>query len=105
MASREKRLSTVTVTIPTPACAKLALVADDSQKIGVFLDWLEERGIVLAHYDEDDLERVFTRKEDLLAEYFDVDLKAVERERRAILAGIRASHDAATPASNRSKGA
>ena len=35
-----------------PECEKLSKVSKESNKIGFFLDWLEERGIVLAEYPE-----------------------------------------------------
>ena len=110
-----------------PECEKLSKVSKESNKIGFFLDWLEERGIVLAEYPEhclsfksyekmgedcklghdtrecdcgtpcgdytpesgDILQATMTRKERLLADYFEVDLIAVEKERQAMLEDIR----------------
>lgn len=79
--------------IPCPECEKLAAVSKESQPIGVFLEWLQgERGIVLAEYDDDeeDLVPVHIRIENLLAEFFEIDLNKVEEERRALLESIRA---------------
>jgi len=78
-----------------PECDRLAAVAGESQQIGDFLDWLEERGIHLAQWVTPDgyveprlvtVDRSFTQ---ILADYFDIDLAKVERERRAILTHLR----------------
>lgn len=63
---------------------------DQSQPIGEFLDWLQnEKKIVLCKWDEKISEHhpqpVYTNIETLLAEYFGVDLKKAEKERKAIL--------------------
>ena len=75
---------------------KACTVADHSQLIGDFLDWLSEQGIHLAKWEEvDGLRRdqrlfaVGAPFESLLADYFGVDLKAMEAERRALLDAIR----------------
>lgn len=63
-----------------PECTKLALASEESKKLGYFLDWLQEKGI--------DLNLVYN-PEELLAEYFDIDLKKIEKERRDILKNIQ----------------
>ena len=69
-----------------PETDKLVAVSKDSQKIGVFLDWLQENEIVLARYCErDDLHPLRQTIESLLAEYFEIDLNKVEKEKRAII--------------------
>lgn len=79
---------------PYPECTKLLVVADDSQKIGEFLDWLEEQGIMLAEsvqFEELIHPRLEVHRENnerLLARFFGIDLTAVERERRAMLASF-----------------
>lgn len=76
--------------IPTPEVDKMLAVRDKSQEIGSFLEWLRgEKKIVLAAYEHDDLIEVYTSTNDLLAEYFEIDLNKVEAERRAILEGLR----------------
>lgn len=79
----------------TPECEKLAKVSEESNKIGAFLDWLKDKGIHLAtwEYDEDlDDERLFPHREpiqNILAEYYGIDLDKVETERRALLDWIQ----------------
>lgn len=79
-----------------PECDKLLAVKDKSQPIGEFLDWLRnEKGIEFCRWMEaEDIEPEgyypdYTRTEELLAEYFEVDLKKVEEERRAMLDDLR----------------
>ena len=73
-----------------PECEKLRVVAPVSQQIGEFVDWLaEEHGIYLADYTRSG--RLYaTRKsvQDLLAEFFEIDMVKVEKERRQILETI-----------------
>lgn len=67
-------------------------VADQSQAIG---DFLYASGFVLAeyraidNYREPQLVPVNTSIEQILADWFDIDLKKVEQERRAMLAAMR----------------
>jgi hypothetical protein len=97
-----------------PELAKMAKAKDKSQEIGRFIDWLREvKGWVFCEEHEHDdgcLERVARFEgdeegdvemvcglrngelmpvhfshEQLLAEYFEIDLQKVEEERRAIL--------------------
>lgn len=78
-----------------PECERMSAVADDSHKLGAFLDWLNEQGIHLAKYEDIEGYRdpvlVFhgERYEELLARYFDIDLDKVEREKRAMLDVLR----------------
>jgi hypothetical protein len=73
-----------------PECEKLQRVSADSQKIGDFLNWAQSNNIVLAIYTEED-ELVPSHKpfEQLLAEYFNINLNKVEEERRAILSSLQ----------------
>lgn len=75
---------------PTPELDKMLAVKDQSQTIGEFLDWLTEvKGYVLAEYDENDrLYPKYSSIETLLAEFFGIDLKKIEEERRAILKSL-----------------
>ena len=63
----------------TTECDRLHAVKNRSQTIGEFLDWLKDEYEIF-------LPKSITN---LLAEYFDIDLKRVERERRAILKELR----------------
>ncbi|TXH19655.1 MAG: hypothetical protein E6R03_00270 [Hyphomicrobiaceae bacterium] len=69
---------------------KLNTVKDQSQAIGDFLEWLHsEKGIILASYGNSDSNLLTpdgTAKERLIAEYFEIDLDALEAEKRAMLA-------------------
>lgn len=79
--------------IPCPECDKMLAISDNSHVIGEFLEWLlSECGLCLAEHDgvSGRLVPVFTRIEDLLAEYFEIDLKKVEQERRALLESLQA---------------
>lgn len=90
----------VDIHIQTPESDKMLAVHAKSQAIGEFLDWLrDERGITLAEFghtrhDSDELYMVRIGINELLAEYFEIDLNKVEREKRAILDGVRASYAA-----------
>ena len=69
-------------------------VTDKSQVVGKFLDWLNsEKGIVLARWvsedGRDELCPDYTSYERLLADFFEIDLVAVENEKRSILAQLR----------------
>ncbi len=75
---------------PTPELDKMLAVKDKSQAIGEFLDWLQhDKNYVLAEYGEKDrLYPLYSSIETLLAEYFGIDLKKIEQERRAILKSL-----------------
>lgn len=88
-----------------PECEKMRAVKEESQTIGEFLEWLlNEKQYQLGFYHTHDgctykecglLERSMNPARDsiesLLAEYFVIDLKAVEREQRAMLEALRKS--------------
>lgn len=88
----------------TPELDKMMAVKPQSQAIGEFLDWLGQQGIELASrhhhteecYDDDNRTLCGCRDgqllpyygggiESLLARYFEIDLRKVDDERRAIL--------------------
>jgi len=87
---------------------KLIAAHGDAFIIGEFIDWLGESGYRICAFQE------FTRHsgelgdctpagwypqrksyEQLLADYFEIDLKKVEEERREILESIRHEHEGA----------
>lgn len=74
-----------------PECERVRAVSDQSQGIGEFLEWCQEEGYVLASFDEatGTCWPIRKRIEQLLADYFEIDLVKVEAERRAMLAEIR----------------
>lgn len=77
-----------------PELTKMGKVQEQSQIIGEFI---EESGWVLAEWSNIETEYGGYEKlmpvslsiEQILARYFNIDLQAVERERRAILDSIR----------------
>lgn len=84
----------------TPELDKMLAVRPDSQAIGGFLEWLTEQEITLAKWgggaclccDEDgtQLMSIVQTKEQLLANYFSIDLAKCEKERRALLDALKA---------------
>jgi hypothetical protein len=77
-----------------PQLARMQEVQEASQAIGEFLEWLSEQRIdlcsVIPGSGHDRWAPITDGAEKLLARYFDVDLNAVERERRAVLAACSA---------------
>jgi len=70
-----------------PECDKLSKVKDESQIIGEFLDWCSTQGVHLAtYYEERGLVADRRSIEQVLADYFDIDLDKVEEEKQHILA-------------------
>lgn len=79
----------------TPELDKMLAVKDKSQAIGEFFDWLvNDKGYVLSQYEEKDrrLYPTYSSIEKLLAEFFGIDLKKIEEERRAILKSLDSSN-------------
>ena len=76
-----------------PEHEKLKAVKELSQTCGEFVDFLEEKGIYLAEYDtKDERNRLYRwrgRMTKLLAEFFEIDEDALEREKQAMLEKIR----------------
>ncbi len=84
---------------PHPAIDKLAKVSDTSQAIGGFLEWLAEgKGIVLCTLHvhggliRESYYPINRSIEDLLAEFYGIDLRAVDAEKVAILEWVRANN-------------
>lgn len=97
----------------TPECDRLAAIADQSQQIGEFVDWLAGEGLHVAEWVrrhecdhptpcrrgmhdliEPYLVPLAGSTEALLARYFGIDLAKIDREKRAVLAWIREQHNA-----------
>ena len=70
-------------------CEKMVVVKERSQELSNFVDWLREQSLWICEEVEEHW--VPTRKsyEQLFADYFGIDLKKVEEERRALLEEIR----------------
>lgn len=80
-----------------PEHEKLRAVSEQSQAIGEFLEWLERKGIWLCMREPDNppfegrfYPHTLGSNDRILAEYFDIDLTEIEREKRAMLEGVRA---------------
>jgi hypothetical protein len=75
-----------------PEHEKLHKVVDKSQAIGEFLDWCAaEKGIVLVNQDDYRREGIPVSFRPLLAEFFNIDEKALEAEKVAMLEQMRAT--------------
>lgn len=75
-----------------PEHEKLHNIKDQSQIIGDFLENLPN-GLVLARwggFEHDDLFLAHKRTEEVLADYFGIDLDKIEQEKRAMLEELRA---------------
>lgn len=75
-----------------PQLAKMQAVQSESQVIGEFIDWLGESGMAICTGHNglrgESFYPVSVSIETMLARYFNVDLQAAERERRAVLADL-----------------
>ena len=75
-----------------PELEKMKAVNNESQSIGQFLEWLDERGLAVCKITEhhNPVYMPTTQGiEGLLAEYFSIDLVKVENEKRKILEGLQ----------------
>ena len=74
-----------------PEHDKLHAIADQTQAIGEFMEWLEGKGIFLARYVKgSNFPRHVHGIRDLLAEWAGIDQDKLETEKRQMLAAIRA---------------
>lgn len=80
----------------TPTLDKISRVREKSQAIGEFIDWLNASlGIILCKYYPIESQHYpvvggeVSNISDLLAQYFEIDQTAAERERRKILGQLR----------------
>ena len=82
-----------------PECERVAAAKDKSLVLTDFVDWLGEKGIVLAGwrkfgiFEEDQLSPIRQSYEELFADFFNIDLKKVEAEKVAMLAALRNARD------------
>lgn len=99
--------------VATPELERMSAVKDDSHKLGEFIDWLrEEKGWLFAAYHkhdhecnrghrcelrDDELVPQHTSIEKLLAEYFEIDLDKVEKEKRELLLAVRKDNGEKNP--------
>lgn len=79
----------------TPTLNAMLVCKAESQAIGNFLEWLAENGMWVGKYWRPDGIRdpvgapILDNTETLLARYFEIDLKAAENEKRAIIANAK----------------
>ena len=70
-----------------PEHDRLSAVADKSQCVGEFLEWLQEQGITLCAWSDE--ERMYFGAAEstasMLSRFFEVDLHRLESEKRAML--------------------
>lgn len=77
---------------------KLKLIRDQSQLVGNFLEWCEDKGMYL-YESKPDCEwpvPVRKRKEELLAEFFEINLRQLENEKLHMLEEIRKHNEGRT---------
>ncbi|KXO90921.1 Uncharacterised protein (plasmid) [Tsukamurella tyrosinosolvens] len=81
-----------TVAPATPVIDKMTAEKAEMDAVFEFLEWLDAKGIVLAHYEEDSgfrdeqLVPVPRSSRSLMFESFGIDENALDKERRAVLA-------------------
>jgi NAD-specific glutamate dehydrogenase len=74
----------------TPTLNKMLMVKEDSQKIGEFLEWLQEENFTICRMGEFDYYIPARQSiEEMCAKYFNIDLKKAEKERQGILDEFR----------------
>lgn len=81
-----------------PEHTKLSAIKDKSQAIGQFLEWLPEQGITLCGFvgeDKTSHAHYYPYQktiQQLLSEYFEIDLEVLEKEKQQMLEKIRAEN-------------
>jgi len=74
--------------VSMPESNKMLKIIDKSQLCGEFLEWLQQR-YTLCTVDERGFCPGYVSVQNLLAEFFDIDLKKVDAEKAALLDAIR----------------
>jgi hypothetical protein len=84
--------------IQTPECDKMLAVKDKSQVIGEFIEWLEsKKELSLCRYEDSEFGDgvyfpYYMGTEELLAEFFGIDLDKAEKEKKEILKALRSKN-------------
>lgn len=82
-----------------PEHEKLLKVKDESQAIGEFIEWLASKRMALGEwrefeeYDNPQFVVAHLNVNTILAEFFNIDLTALEAEKRAMLDAMRAMNN------------
>jgi hypothetical protein len=87
----ERRLAAAARDAEYPMCTKLNAVRNDKAILLCFLDWLEENNLKICEFTDTehshgDYFPIVKTEDKLLMEYFGIDEKKLEEERRKILA-------------------
>lgn len=80
-------------TVPTPECDRMLAVAKESQAVGSFIDWMRGEGWGFGRVHDEGTHDPYWEWdprsiEQMLADFYQIDLTKVEQERRAILAAL-----------------
>jgi len=75
--------------IKTPELDRLSAISEKSHIIGGFLEWLCEDHTICVWDEPGEYFPTHKSIEKLLAEYFNIDLKKVEKEKSALLDTLR----------------
>jgi hypothetical protein len=80
-----------------PELEKMAAVQDDSLLLSEFFEWMSSKGYFIAEYrentrlliPENELFAVDKKPDEIIADFFGIDLKKAEAEKRQLLKEIR----------------
>lgn len=78
-----------------PEHEKLKALDGENQKIGNFIEWLNEQGYSICEWKEGrgynggEYHPARSNTSDMLAQYFEIDVKRLEDEKQAMLAELR----------------
>jgi hypothetical protein len=73
-----------------PEYEKLMLIKNESQIIGEFLEWLTiEKELSLCAHDEGGVNEAYYSNEEILSEYFKIDLYKLEQEKNQMLKQLK----------------
>lgn len=73
----------------TPELDKMLAIQGKSQTVGEFLEWLGQESLLICECDEGKLYATRSTTEQLLADFFEIDLNKCEQERQQILADLK----------------
>lgn len=77
-----------------PEHEKLKTIKNESQIIGSFLDYMKnEEGIILCRLGGHEYEPLYTSIEEILASYFDIDLRKINEEKEQMLEECRSINE------------
>jgi len=77
-----------------PEHEKMHSVKEKSQAIGEFLEQIQSEGLVICDYHEHEWSPISKGIEQILADYFEIDLNKIEREKRQMLDEMRRTQNA-----------